>query len=498
MIVIYFFYGLAFFTLGIATLFYPKKHSRFELAKTLSLISFFGIIHGGNEWIDMFKLIQKPTGITTLSIVGSILLPISYFFLLLFGTKSLSQINKKYSALNTLPIFLFITWTIITTVSTQHLLIGNIWARYLLCIPGTFLSSYALILYLPYFKKNIPSITANIKIAASTFFFYGIFSGIIVPEAGFFPASFINDTVFMNNVGIPIQVFRTFCAIVLAYSVVSIVRIFNWETNELHNEIAERIKLEQVHEELLLELERKNKEFEQVIYITSHDLRSPLVNIEGFSKELNYSLQELTSSLDNKDISVNVKEKIDPIVKQNIPESLRFIHKSVLKMSTLLECLLNLSRLGRIELNIEDIDMNEMLSDIMNNHEFRLKEAGVNTAVSELPQCKGDRGQLNQLFSNLLDNAIKYLDPERSGVIKITGYTKGDQSVYCVVDNGIGIAPQYREKIFEIFHQLEPDRVIGEGLGLTIVQRIVERLKGSIWVESELGKGSKFFVSMPS
>jgi signal transduction histidine kinase len=498
MIVIYFIYGLAFFTLGIATLFYPKKHSRFELAKTLSIISLFGIVHGGNEWIDMFKLIQKPTGITSLNIVGLIVLPISYFFLLLFGTMSLSQLHKKYSALNTLPILLFITWTIITTVSTQHFLIGNIWARYLLCVPGTFLSSYALILYVPYFKKNIPAITVNIKIAASAFFFYGIFSGIIVPEAGFFPASFINDTVFMNNVGIPIQVFRTFCAIALAYSLVSIVRIFNWETNQLHNEIAERKKLQQVHEKLLVELERKNKEFEQVINITSHDLRSPLVNIEGYSKELNYSLKELTSTLDNKDIPANVKEKIDPIVQQNIPESLRFIHKSVLKMSTLLKSLLTLSKLGRIELNIEDINMNEILSDIIANHKFRLKELGVNTEVSELPQCKGDRIQVNQLFSNILENAVKYLDPERPGIIKIIGYTKGDQSVYCVEDNGIGIVPEYQEKIFEIFHRLEPDKVKGEGLGLTIVHKIVERLQGRVWVESELGQGSKFFVSLPS
>ena len=245
MILIYFLYGLAFFTLGTSTLFYPKQNSRFQIAKTLSLIALFGIFHGMNEWIDMFKLLQKPTGITPLIVVGTIILPVSYFFLLLFGTKSLSQLNNKYSGLNRLPILLLITWIIITTTSTHYFLIGNIWARYLLGVPGTFLTSYALILYLPYFKKNIPSITLNIKIAAITFFFYGIFSGIIVPEAGFFPASFINDAVFINKVDIPIQVFRTFCAIVLAYSMLSILRIFNWETNKLHMEIAERKKMEQ-------------------------------------------------------------------------------------------------------------------------------------------------------------------------------------------------------------------------------------------------------------
>lgn len=498
MIVIYFIYGLAFFTLGIATLFYPKENSRFELARTLSLISLFGIFHAGNEWMEMFSLIQRPTENTSLSIVSLVILPVSYFFLLLFGIKSLSLSNKKYSVLNTLPLFLFITWTIITIASTRHFLTGDIWARYLLGVPGTFLSSYALFLYVPYFKKNLPSVAMNIKIAAGTFIFYGVFSGIIVPEAEFFPSSVINDTVFMNTIGIPVQVFRTMCAIILAYSMVSTLRIFNWETNELHNEIAERIKLEEVRVKLLAELDRKNKEFEQLIYATSHDLRAPLVNIQGFGKELNYSLMKLISSLDNKDIPENVKKEIAHSVKKDIPESLQFIHKSITKMDTLLKSLVRLSRLGRVELTIEDINMNEILFDVISNNKFRLKQAGATIEVSELPQCKGDRIQLNQLFSNLLDNAIKYLDPERPGVIKVSGYRKGEESVYCVEDNGIGIASEYREKIFQIFHQLEPHRVKGEGLGLTIVHRIVERHRGSIWLESDPGKGSTFFVSIPS
>jgi len=267
---------------------------------------------------------------------------------------------------------------------------------------------------------------------------------------------------------------------------------------ELGINITDRKKAEEEREQLTAELKIKNKELEQLLYATSHDLRSPLVNIDGYSKELDFSLKELMSSIEKMDVPLSIKNKITPIVKEDIPESLEFIQKSISKMDNLLNSLLNLSRLGSTELNIEDINMNGMMSDIMSNHEFSLKEAGVNTEVSELPKCKGDRTQANQLFSNLLDNAIKYLNPEQAGVIKITGNIKGDQSVYCVEDNGIGIAPKYREKIFEIFYQLEPNRVKGEGLGLTIVNKIVDKMKGSIWVESELGKGSKFFVSIPS
>ena len=102
------------------------------------------------------------------------------------------------------------------------------------------------------------------------------------------------------------------------------------------------------------------------------------------------------------------------------------------------------------------------------------------------------------MFSNILDNAIKYSDSDRSCVINISGYKEKNQSVYCVEDKGLGIATEHQDKIFEIFHQLEPDRVKGEGMGLTIATKIIERHNGKIWVESELGKGSKFFVSLPS
>ncbi len=141
--------------------------------------------------------------------------------------------------------------------------------------------------------------------------------------------------------------------------------------------------------------------------------------------------------------------------------------------------------------------MNRLLADIVATMDFQIKEAGVQVEVGDLPTCRGDRDQLNQLFSNLLGNALKYLDPGRPGRININGVKEKGRSVYCVSDNGIGIAREHQGKIFEIFHRLNPAGSEGEGLGLAIVNRILDRLDGKIWVESEEGRGSSFYVSLP-
>ncbi len=263
-------------------------------------------------------------------------------------------------------------------------------------------------------------------------------------------------------------------------------------------DITERKNAEKEQERLTAKLLTKNKELEQLLYVTSHDLRSPLVNVDGYSKELDYSLKELMSSIENVHVPSSIKDKITPIVKEDIPESLHYIQISVAKMETLLKGILTLSRLGRIEVKIEEIDMNKMMTDIVDNHSFRLNELRIKIEVSKLPNCKGDSSQVNQVFSNIMDNAIKYSDSERSSGINISGYKDKNLSVYCIDDNGLGIAPEHQDKIFEIFYQLEPNRFKGEGMGLTIAHRIIEKHKGKIWVESELGKGSKFFVSLPS
>ena len=233
MIAIFFFYGLAFFLMGLAIYVYPKGESEFALVRHLWLISAFGIIHGINEWLDMFMLINAPDKILPLQIIALFVLPLSFLFLIKFGAITIIGIKKKYSALNALPLILFILWGCVTILSKDIFLLGNIWARYLLGVTGIFLTSYAIILIAAEFKKQkFVSVARDLKIAAGAFFVYGILSGLIVSKAGFFPASIFNCEAFFNLTRVPSQLFRALCALIIAYSMIRFLGIFNWETKQ--------------------------------------------------------------------------------------------------------------------------------------------------------------------------------------------------------------------------------------------------------------------------
>ncbi len=244
-------------------------------------------------------------------------------------------------------------------------------------------------------------------------------------------------------------------------------------------------------------LTASNKELQSIVYSASHDLRAPLVNIEGFGEELataNKKIAQLVTDLPDS----NGKDNISRIIQDDVDVSLRFIRAGTIKMGNLINGLLEVSRKGSAKLEIVPLGMDSLISHVIDSFRFQIEEQQIEISVGKLPGCVGDYVQVSQVFSNFIDNAIKYRSLNRKCQIKISGYTEGDRSIYCVKDNGIGISKEHHERIFELFQKLDPEsETTGEGVGLTIVMRILDRLEGDVWVESEPGCGTEFFFELP-
>ncbi|HOD91719.1 MAG TPA: ATP-binding protein, partial [Thermotogota bacterium] len=245
-------------------------------------------------------------------------------------------------------------------------------------------------------------------------------------------------------------------------------------------------------------IEEKNKELEQIIYVASHDLRSPLVNVDGFSRELEYVIDDFKKLLNTEESNSVSFETVFRSALPDLEDALRHIRASALQMDALLKGLLRLSRSGRAAMTIVPLEMDLVVQNVLSAMDYQITTAGAQIDVEPLPNCYGDEVLLTQVMTNLIGNAIKYLDPKRPGKIRISGTVHLRNSIYCVEDNGIGIASEHQEQIFQLFHRLNPAKTDGEGLGLTIVRQIVSRHDGRVWVQSELGKGSKFCFEIPT
>ena len=267
--------------------------------------------------------------------------------------------------------------------------------------------------------------------------------------------------------------------------------------SDLRTSILHREKSEHDLADLNRTLLEQNQELKTIVSVASHDLRSPLVNIQGFNKELSHSCLRLQHILESHKLAPACKQEVIAILEGEIPESLHYIQAGAKKMESLLHGLLRFSRLGQLTLKFEELNMNAMIAGIIMGMEYQLKEKGISLQIEDLPNCTGDVTLVNQLFFNLIDNAHKYVPSTRQGMIRITGVRADGYARYGVEDNGIGIRHDHQERIFQMFHRLNPSSGEGEGLGLTIVRRIVERHKGRITLDSQPDRGTTFTIYLP-
>lgn len=246
-------------------------------------------------------------------------------------------------------------------------------------------------------------------------------------------------------------------------------------------------------------IKEKNKELESFLYVASHDLRSPLVNIQGFSNRVENQIEDLKIFFKKSSLPQPDEHPVIELINGEIPQTLSHISNNVRKMDSLINGLLSISRTGRVKMMIKKVNLEELINKIIRSYGYQLDNIGAEVKIGEMPSCFGDPELLNQLFSNLIDNAIKY---RRQGIplsLDISGETAQNSVIVKIKDNGIGINQRNKYKIWEVFFRTDPSsEKDGEGIGLNISLTIAQKHKGRIWVESELGKGSTFYVQLSS
>lgn len=249
------------------------------------------------------------------------------------------------------------------------------------------------------------------------------------------------------------------------------------------------------------ELEQANADVQRFATIVSHDLRAPLVNIVGFTAELQAGLDTLRPVLAAVEAARpgSAGDAARTAITQDMPEAIGFIRASTERMDRLINAILRLSREGSRSLAAERIDMQDLFERLAESVRHQLDEANATLTVGrDMPAIVSDRLALEQIFGNLIDNAVKYLDPSRPGRIEVRGHRRFSRLVYEIADNGRGIAPADRARVFELFRRAgAPDRP-GEGIGLAHVRATLRRLGGSVECESEPGVGSVFRVLLPA
>jgi signal transduction histidine kinase len=251
-------------------------------------------------------------------------------------------------------------------------------------------------------------------------------------------------------------------------------------------------------------LGRQKQENEMFVYSVSHDLRSPLVNLLGFSEELGLSCRDLTALLQGEDVPEGVRRRGLELLSRDVEESIRFIQTAVGRLARIIDSLLRLSRAGRVEYQWQSIDVAAVVRKIVEALHDTISARKAEIELGELPVAWGDPTAVERIFANLIGNAVQYLDPARPGRIEVgssddlvVGKPAGLR-VYYVKDNGLGIPEAYHPRMFTAFHRLHVDVAQGEGIGLALVRRMVERHGGRIWLDSSPGVGTTFFVALPA
>lgn len=263
--------------------------------------------------------------------------------------------------------------------------------------------------------------------------------------------------------------------------------------DDTERDLAEReqTRLNAALAEQAAELQESNEELQRYAYIVSHDLRAPLVNVMGFTSELDALREDILAELQG-----NAKADV---IDRDMSEALGFIKAGIAKMESLIAAILKLSREGRRSLRAERLDMPMLVQGLVDAVRHQIDSVGAVVDIApDLPSISSDRVAIEQIIGNILDNAVKYLDASRPGRIEIKGEDRGARVVYRIADNGRGIDPRDHTRVFELFRRAGAQDRPGEGIGLAHVKALVRAMGGRITLSSEPGVGTTFTLLLPA
>jgi PAS domain S-box-containing protein len=584
--IIFFIYGLAFFVLGLSILVYPRKGREFKLATYLSLIAGFGLVHGINEWVDMLILIAKPGWTQLLEANRMLLLPGSFWFLVMFGVKTVAETKKNLSLLKALPIILPAIWLVLFLASGRSFSMGDICSRYLMCVPGTLLTAYGLILYLPQLEKTkLTVVIRNLKLMAATWLVYGFIAGVIVRKADFFPASILNYEMVRNALGLPVQIPRAVCALILLYSTLRVLSVFHWETQNALRESNLRFHSIATAAPIILFLANKDGAItfadgrgldklamkpDQVI---GKHVRQLFADSAQSEEDVGRALagQECVSTLtsngvifemcyspmtdkDNQiigliGVALDVTRRVEA---QAELEKYREEMAGTRRLAELGTMSATVSQQLDEPLNVARLLLERLLSDVAGCDEAEALTGSIKKSFAEVSKAVSilDRfhscaqlspttrpepvdlygivrrliavfaerarrsklkiivkgvdivpclaiapRELEQVFYILIQNAIEAANPGKDQQLTISCQIKGNRMSLAFADTCRAITA---EKLEYIFDPLSSRAIGGKAnLGLATIKRILPVYGGTIEVESEQGKGTTFYVTLP-
>lgn len=257
--------------------------------------------------------------------------------------------------------------------------------------------------------------------------------------------------------------------IVLAILIWVLIYLLDRRARDLSGEVEKRTK----------DLENVNKEMEEFVYVVSHDLKAPLITIQGMV-----------------DLFLDSEEKR---LSKRGEEFMKSIREASERMGDLIGDLLQLSRVGRFDTEEEMVNIAEVVEVVFSEvRTIDIKKRFNFTMDGEFPALKVNRRRIYQIFANLVNNSVKFMDPNNpSPYVRVSCADLGEFYEFRVKDNGPGIDPRYHKKVFGVFQRLHGREVEGTGIGLAFVKKIVDRMGGIIWIESEVGKGAEFIFTLP-